>query len=385
MAWIPDQVRNDKNRRNMTRSNVFICYNNNDKEELDQLLAALTPMIGEEHLATWDDSQILYNEDWEDPLADHFDEAEMVVLLLGRELLQDDTDARELFLEYVREAKNDGVYVLPWQAHPHNENTVLPFVMNNPFDQASVSLDTPESQDIAADRLEAFTRLILGLKEAGKSFRQQDDSEASDPEALKQLADHLKAQGYPKEAEALYLLVLAARKDRLGPDHPDTATSIHDLAILFEEHGLFDKAAPLQENLLSIYQNVHGKNSAEAAQALNDLGGIYLGLERYRDAQKACEEALRIRENTLGRDHLDTAESLHNQGVIFETQDLIDRAISSYERALAIREAKLGEEHQDTMTTVHSLALLYEEEGMDDKADVMFQRMYEVFGDEEPE
>ena len=369
----------------MARTHVFICYNINDKEEMEQLRAAFTPLVGEEHMATWDDSQILYDEEWEDKMADRFDEAEVIVLLLGADLLQEDPSARELFMEYVREAKDDGAYVLPWRAQSQTEEAVLPFVMNNPFDQASVSLDTPESNEVAPDRVQAFARLIHGLREARKSQQQPDHSEASDPEALKQLADHLKVQGYPKEAEALYLLVMAARKEMLGADHLDTASSIHDLAVLFEEQERFDKSVPLQENLVAIYRKVHGNNTAETAQALNDLGGMYLGVERYRDAQKACEEALRIREKTLGRDHLDTAESLHNQGVIFETLELIDKAIASYERALVIREAALGEEHQHTMTTVHSLALLYEEEGMDEKADAMFERMYDVYGDEGPE
>ena len=366
----------------LTRSKVFICYNNNDKQELDQLCAAFIPLIGEDSLATWDDSQILYDEEWEDKMADHFDEAEVVVLLLGMHFLEDDTSARELFMEYVREAKEDGAYLLPWRAQSQTEESVLPFVMNHPLDQASVSLDTPESKEIDPDRLEAFARLIHGLREARKSRQQPDQSDASDPESLKHLADHLKAQRYLQEAEALYLLVMAARKDMFGSDHPDTLSSIHDLAVLFEEQGRLDKAVPLQENLVAISRKIYGNNTPETAQALNDLGGMYLGIERYHEAQKACEEALRIRESTLGRDHLDTAESLHNQGVIYETNGLIDRALASYERALAIREAALGEEHQDTMTTVHSLALLYEDEGMEDKAEVMFQRMYDVFGDE---
>ena len=367
----------------MTRSQVFIPYNANDKEELDKLLAVFTETIGEEHIATWDDSRVLYDEDWEIEMADHFDKAEVVVLLLGPDLLQEDPQARDVFMDYIREVKEEGVYVLPWRAEAHIDQDTLPFVMNNPFDQASVSLDTPERHEEAPDRYDGFVRLIHGLREAGKSNRNPDAPPSSDPDSMKKLADHLKAQGYPREAEALYLLVLAARKDLQGPDHLDTASSIHDLTVLLEEQEMYEKAVPLQENLVAIYRKVHGNNTAETAQALNDLGGLYLGIERYRDAQKACEEGLRIREKVLGRDHPDTAESLHNQGVIFETLELIDRAIASYERALAIREAALGEEHENTMTTVHSLALIYDEEGMEEKADAMFQRMYEVFGDEE--
>ena len=228
----------------MTRSKVLFCYNNNDKDELDQLVAAITPMIGEENVLTWDDSRVLYNEEWEDEMADSFDEAEVLVLLLGLEFFDEDTQARELFMEYVREAKDDGVYVLPWRTHVQTDGRVLPFVMNNPFDQASVSLDTPESPEAATGRFKAFARLIHGLREARKSQQQPDDTESSDPESLKQLADHLKKQGYAKEAEALYLLVLAVRRSQFGPDHLDTASSIHDLAVLFRGARVVRQSRP---------------------------------------------------------------------------------------------------------------------------------------------
>ena len=370
-------------RYSMTRSKVFFCYNHHDEAELKALLSAFIPLIGEGNLVTWDDARVLYNEDWEDEMADGFDAAEVVVLLLGMEFLEADREARDLFMDYIREVEDEGVYVLPWHTASQPENAVLPFVMNNPLDQASVSLDTPENQDAAPGRMEAFARLIHGLREARRSQQQPDLAAPSTPESLKQLADHLKAQGYPKEAEALYLRIWTRRKDEVGDDHPDTTASMQDLVLLYEEQEVYKKAEPILEQLLALFRKKHGNSSEETAQVLNDLGGIYLGLERYRDARRVCQEALQIREKVLGKDHPKTAESLHNQGVIYETLDLIDRALPSYERALAIRETTLGEEHQDTMTTIHRLAVLYEEEGLDDKADVMYQRMYEVFGDDE--
>ncbi len=364
----------------MTRSKVLFCYNEAYRQELDQLLEAFTPKVGEDHVTLWEDTRVLYSEEWEDEMADYFDEAAIIVPLLGPGFLEDDPSARELFMEYIREAVEDGVYVMPWRTREQNDDNVLPFVMNNPLDQASVSLDTPESQEEVSDRVQGFAQLAHGLLGARKTQHQPDDSD--DPEALKQLADHLKAQGFLQEAEALYTQALNIHTDRLGSDHPDTASSMRDLAVLFEEQEMYHKAEPLQEDLVAFYRKTYGTADSRTARAINDLGGIYMGLERFQDAQRACEEALQIRESILGQDHPDTAESLHNQGVIYEISDLIERARSSYERALTIREKVLGNEHPDTITTVHSLARLYEEEGMDEKADAMYQRMYDASGEE---
>lgn len=368
-------------RRRMTRHKVLFCYNNAYRQELDQLLETLISMVGKEHVSTWEDSRVLYNEEWEDELADYFDEAAIIVPLLGPSFLEDDPSARELFMEYIREVDEEGVYVMPWRSNTQAEDNVLPFVMNNPLDQASVSLDTPESQEAVSDRVQGFAQLAHGLLGARKTQHQPEVAAADDPEVLKPLADHLKAQDFILEAEVLYTQVLSIYRDRLGSDHIDTASSLRDLAVILEEQEAYSKAEPLQEHLVTLYRKNYGKTDARTARAINDLGGIYMGQERFREAQRACEEALRIRESTLGQDHPDTAESLHNQGVIYETLELIDRARTSYERALTIRETALGNEHPDTMTTVHSLARLYEEEGLDEKADAMYQRMFDASGE----
>lgn len=366
----------------MTRSKVLFCFNNAHRQELDQLLEAFIMTVGEDRVATWEDARVLYNEEWEDEMAVHFDEAVIIVPLLGPEFLEQDSSARELFMEYIREADDEGVYVMPWRTNNQTDGNVLPFVMNNPFDQASVSLDSPEGQEALSDRVQGFARLASGLLGARKTQQQPEATASGDPETLKQLADHLKTQGFPLEAEALYTQVLSIFTDRLGSDHPDTASSMRDLAVLFEEQEAYNKAEPLQEDLVAFYRKTYGKADSRTARAINDLGGIYMGQERFRDAQRACDEALKIRENTLGQDHPDTAESLHNQGVIYETLELVNRARVSYERALAIREATLGNDHPDTITTVHSLARVYEEEGLNEKADAMYQRMYDAYREE---
>ena len=41
------------------------------------------------------------------------------------------------------------------------------------------------------------------------------------------------AQGKYEQAESLYERALAIREQQLGPEHPDTATSLNNLAVLY--------------------------------------------------------------------------------------------------------------------------------------------------------
>ena len=49
---------------------------------------------------------------------------------------------------------------------------------------------------------------------------------------------------YP-EAEPLYQRALAIRERVLGAEHPDTASSLNNLAILYAKQGKYEKAEPL--------------------------------------------------------------------------------------------------------------------------------------------
>ena len=69
---------------------------------------------------------------------------------------------------------------------------------------------------------EALRRLELALKEA-EAFGEQDPRYAT---TLNNLASVYEAQGRYAQAEPLYKRALAIREKALGPDHPDVAQSL---------------------------------------------------------------------------------------------------------------------------------------------------------------
>ncbi len=63
--------------------------------------------------------------------------------------------------------------------------------------------------------------------------------------SLNNLACLLKDQGDLAAARPLYERALAIREKALGPEHPDTATSLNNLARLLQEQGDLAGARPL--------------------------------------------------------------------------------------------------------------------------------------------
>ncbi len=65
-------------------------------------------------------------------------------------------------------------------------------------------------------------------------------------------------QGRYAEAEPLYRRSLAIREKALGPDHPDTAVSLNNLALLYGNQGRYAEAEPLYQRSLAIREKALG-------------------------------------------------------------------------------------------------------------------------------
>jgi tetratricopeptide (TPR) repeat protein len=162
-------------------------------------------------------------------------------------------------------------------------------------------------------------------------------------------------------ARPLYERALAIREQVLGPEHPDTAQSLNNLALLHKTQGDDAAARPLYERALAISEQVLGPTHPDTAQSLNNLAALHYAQGDDAAARPLYERALAICEQVLGPTHPGTASSLNNLAVLLDTQGDYDAARPLYERALAIREQVLGPEHPDTASSLNNLAVLLEE------------------------
>ena len=62
------------------------------------------------------------------------------------------------------------------------------------------------------------------------------------------------SKGKVDQAEPLFRRSLAIHEKALGPDHPDTAAALNNLAVLYDEQGKYGKAEPLYQRSLAILE-----------------------------------------------------------------------------------------------------------------------------------
>ena len=113
-------------------------------------------------------------------------------------------------------------------------------------------------------------------------------------EALNEKGVDAYRRGDFKSAERHLQRALSIREKALGPDHPDTATSLNNLAVLYRTQGAYAKAEPLYLRALAIVEKALGPEHPDTAASLNNLAGLYDTQGAYAKAQPLMQRALRL-------------------------------------------------------------------------------------------
>ncbi|GCE60930.1 photosystem I assembly protein Ycf3 [Microcystis aeruginosa NIES-4285] len=173
------------------------------------------------------------------------------------------------------------------------------------------------------------------------------------------MAVFYQSQGRYSEAEPLYKQALAIRKQQLGDNHPDTATSLNNLAVFYQSQGRYSEAEPLYKQALAIRKQQLGDNHPLTATSLDNLASLYESQGRYSEAEPLYHRSLAIIKQQLGDNHPDTAISLNNLAALYKSQGRYSEADPLFKQALAIHKQQLGDNHPATATSLNNLAGLY--------------------------
>src|SRR5260370_27477349 len=121
-------------------------------------------------------------------------------------------------------------------------------------------------------------------------------AEDDDPNALNQRINQLIAQGKYQEAIPIAERAVEMSKRTGGPERPETADALNELAFLFKKIGDYAEAEPLLQEALRIRQKALGPEHSDTARSLNNLAALYWAIGKYAKAEPLLQEALRIRQ-----------------------------------------------------------------------------------------
>jgi tetratricopeptide (TPR) repeat protein len=109
--------------------------------------------------------------------------------------------------------------------------------------------------------------------------------------------------GRSDEAEAAIRDLLPDLEAALGPDHPEVAVALNNLAAIVQRRGSLDEAEAIYRRVIAIKEARLGADSPALAGALNNLGTVLRAAGRPGEAAPLFERALRLLEGAVEDDH----------------------------------------------------------------------------------
>lgn len=157
-------------------------------------------------------------------------------------------------------------------------------------------------------------------------------------ESLSQLGRDYKALGEGRRRGVpLHLEALRLREDLLGPDHPDVAATLSDLANIYRLMARHDEATRLLGRALSIRRAACGSESEEVASTLTAMAFIRSRREEWPEAERLFRGAVRIRRTAPGVRRENMAMSLGGLGMALRHLHRPEEAIPFLREVLELR------------------------------------------------
>ena len=191
--------------------------------------------------------------------------------------------------------------------------------------------------------------------------------------SLNNLAVLYKLQGSLAEVEPLYQEALAMRQRLFPGDYPDVAQSLNNLAGFYESQGRLDAAEPLIEEALAMTKRLFPGDHPDVADSLNNLAGLYESQGRLKAAEPLYEEALAMRKRLFPTDHRDVAGSLNNLAGLYKSQGRLSAATPLLEEVLAMTKRLFPHDHPHVALSLNNLAFLYKSQGHLDTAEPLIE------------
>ena len=213
---------------------------------------------------------------------------------------------------------------------------------------------------------------------AAKVVGEADRVGVSDPTLMSQLAALLLKKSLYSQAEPLMQRALEIVEASFGPDHPNLAICLNNLAQLFKATNRLSEAEPLMRRALKINETSFGTRHPKVAIRLSNLAQLFQATNRLAEAEPLIRQALEIDEASFGSRHPKVAIRLNNLAQLFQATNRLAEAEPLMRRALEIDEASFGPHHPNVARDLNNLAQLFKVTNRLSEAEPLIRRALET-------
>ena len=179
----------------------------------------------------------------------------------------------------------------------------------------------------------------------------------------------------PDEASSLLERELANEQKIFGPDHPEKAMRLNELASWYFVQKDFMHAESLLKEALAIMKRTGEAEHSNTARVLNSLAMLYVYQEKYADAERLIEEAKTIWRKVPGPEPSGMAMALGIEAMLYQSQGKYTDVEPILRRARSILEKASAPEDPDMDVALYNLAMVHYAQRSDTEAERLFRRV----------
>jgi CHAT domain-containing protein/tetratricopeptide (TPR) repeat protein len=193
------------------------------------------------------------------------------------------------------------------------------------------------------------------------------------------LATFYLGEGRYTEAVQLFLRALQAMMKSLGPDDPQVAVTMSNMACAMLANGDATEAEKHLVRAVDIFKKSNNETHPHAIVTKNMLAEVYRFQGRLSEAETLARETLKQLETTLGRadnsrNAVEVAGCLVRLGYVLKDRVKTKDAEDAARRAVALRERFLEPGHPDTIAAWTLLASVLRPSGRIDEAEKLYRK-----------
>ena len=358
---------------------IFLSYRKKDRHYANELMKLIHKHPKFRDIAIWYDEFLTPGESFQNNILKIIKDSKLFTLLVTPNLLERiDGKPNYIMAHEYPDAKKAEIDILPTEME-ETDKELLAKEFNgipdciNPNDDESFKARLSETLSkiaISKNNDDPEHNFLIGL-----AYLNGIDVEINKERGIALITSAAEA-GFIEAMEKLYLMYsegIGVRIDynkalklskeiyiwyykKSGSKHPDTLSSLNNIAYIYNNLGYPHSASNLFKKVYLLRHKVSGATAKETLIALNNLACTYSDCQKFKEALNLHKKIYNSRYLTLGDTHIDTIISLNNLAFAYTDIEDYTQALKLFKKEYTLTRKVLGKTHPYTLIASEGLA-----------------------------
>ena len=326
-------------------AHIFLSYRKKDRRHANELMRLIHSHPACRDIAIWYDEFLNPAESFRENIEKNLEKSKLFALLVTPNLLEE-PDGKPNFVmgEEYPAARDSGIGILPAEMEKTDQE-----LLGRKFPDIPPCVDPHDDETFRSRLLDSISRIAVTANDAdpthnyliGLAYLEGIDvetdrergitlitqaAEADLPEAMKKLyrmyCDGKSVKLDYKQAVKWAERLVAHNERTLGLEHPDTLSSLNNLAVTYSNLGNHQKALVLKEKVYDLRRKLLGDSHPDTLLSLHNLFVTYYNLGDHQKALELLEKSYKLASRIYGEEHPTTQQMHKNLKSFFRAAGL---------------------------------------------------------------